>query len=690
MEQRSFDKVYNEKNPKNAWNALKTILVSSFNEHAPLISKRVKGKKSPWLDRAIKNEMNTRDALYRKYLKSKSTIDHENYKKQRNKVNVRVRKAKNKHSQTMLRDSTSDPKTFWRTLKKIFPTKEKLSMTKTFLIDGALSSNASVIASKFCSYFSTIARYIKEKAIPLKNFVWSKPKISFPKTYSTFRFKEIRVNDTFKCLRNLSRKKACGHDGLPPGMLKDAAIAIAKPLTHVMNLILQTGIVPFDFKHAVVSPIFKSGAKQELDNYRPVSVLPICSKIFEKSVHRQVSEYLEEKELLSSTQFGFRKKRNTELAATLLLDKIRDNTDKGHMTGAIFIDLSKAFDTLSHGQIVESLSSYGIYGTELELFTNYLFNRTQSVRVGPEISNPEKITCGVPQGSILGPLLFLITFNDIATVLKHSNIITYADDTVIYFSGKSKESIQDRLQSDFNAIADWMESMDLVTNMKKGKTEVMLFGTSQKVKNQSLDISYRFTKITNTTCYKYLGVKLDQNLSLSEHIKSVYKKASSRLYLMKRVRLQLTTDAALTLYKTMLIPIFTYCSIITSLYTETVKKRISSFERRAFHIIFNKETQKANNVLSIKTLQKRRTCIQVFSCINGNVCNNFEGYFDVMENNTRNAKRLLRLPSVKLESTKKSFKFTGAKLYNELPIEVRSATSAKMFASLFDKVFNNK
>ena len=260
---------------------------------------------------------------------------------------------------------------------------------------------------------------------------------------------------------------------------------------------------------------------------------------------------------------------------------------------------------MSHGQIVKSLSSYGIYGTELELFTNYLFNRTQSVRVGPEISNPEKITCGVPQGSILGPLLFLITFNDIATVLKHSNIITYADDTVIYFSGKSKESIQDRLQSDFNAIADWLESMDLVTNMKKGKTEVMLFGTSQKVKNQSLDISYRFTKITNTTCYKYLGVKLDQNLSLSEHIESLYKKASSRLYLMKRVRPQLTTDAALTLYKTMLIPIFTYCSIITSLYTETVKKRISSFERRAFHIIFNKETQKANNVLSIKTLQKR-------------------------------------------------------------------------------------
>ena len=213
-------------------------------------------------------------------------------------------------------------------------------------------------------------------------------------------------------------------------------------------------------------------------------------------------------------------------------------------------------------------------------------------------------TCGVPQGSILGPLLFLITFNDISTVLIHSNIITYADDTVIYLSGKSKESIQSGLQSDFNAIADWMESMDLVTNMKEGRTEVMLFRTNQKIKNQLLDISYRFVKISNTTSYKYLGVRLDQNLFLSEHIESVYKKASSRLYLMKRVRPQLTTDAALTLYKTMLIPIFTYCSIITSLYTETIKKKISSFKKKAFYIIFNKENQEERKCIVNKNFQK--------------------------------------------------------------------------------------
>ena len=228
--------------------------------------------------------------------------------------------------------------------------------------------------------------------------------------------------------------------------------------------------------------------------------------------------------LLSPTQFGFRKKRNTEFAATLMLDQIRENTDSGKLTGAIFIDLSKAFDTLGHSQIIESLSSNGIMGKENDLFTNYLFGRTQSVRIGSEISTPQSVLCGVPQGSILGPLLFLITFNDIASVLRHSKIITYADDTVIYVSDSSKETVQKYLQEDFHRVDEWLKSMDLITNLKKGKTECMMFGTSQKIKNKSLQIRHNFNNISNTSSYKYLGVKLDQTLSLRDHIEAVYKK----------------------------------------------------------------------------------------------------------------------------------------------------------------------
>jgi len=475
-----FETVYLEENPDKSWSLLKNILLDKFNQHAPIISKRVKGKKSPWLNREIKQEMNTRDSLHRRSRKTKSLIDFEAFKRQRNKVNRLVRRTKRNHSQEMLKDSANDPKRFWKVLKKIFPTKESTSTLKTFLVDGVLTSNASKIVNGFCKFFTNMAANVKSNSILLKDFVWSKPKETFPKTYSTFHFKEVRVNETFKLLKNLSRKKASGHDNLPTGMLKDAAISIAKPLTHVINAILKTGMVPVDFKYGIVTPIYKSGLKQELDNYRPVTVLPVCSKIFEKCVHKQVSEFLEERNLLSTTQFGFRKKRNTEIAATLLLDEIRENMNNGHMTGAIFIDLSKAFDTLGHAQIIANLSNYGIFGTERELFANYLFNRKQSVKMHQEISPMENVTCGVPQGSILGPLLFLLTFNDIDSVLHHSKIITYADDTIIYLPGKTIENVEMKLQEDFNAVAEWLESMDLVCNMKKGKTEVMLFGTTQK------------------------------------------------------------------------------------------------------------------------------------------------------------------------------------------------------------------
>ena len=232
----------------------------------------------------------------------------------------------------------------------------------------------------------------------------------------------------------------------------------------MINQSLWSGIFPEDFKHGLVTPIFKSGKREDMDNYRFVTVLYVCSKILEKCIHKQLIEFLEDRKLLSPTQFGFRKKRNTEYAATLLLDQIRQNTDSGNITVAIFIDLSKAFDTLGYSQIIENLSSYGITGKENDLLINYLFGRTQSVRIGNEISTPQPVVCGVPQGSILGPLLFLVTFNDIASVLKHSKIITYADDTVIYISDSSTESVQRLLQEDFQRVDEWLKSIDLITN----------------------------------------------------------------------------------------------------------------------------------------------------------------------------------------------------------------------------------
>lgn len=675
-----WDNLYQIKNVNKAWRYLKDILCSTIDKHAPPIVKRVKGKSSCWITPELKHEMNRRDSLHRKFRKTKTENDYDRFKRQRNRTNLLVNKAKNNHHKTLLNESAGNSQKFWKEIKQIYPTKEKSSCAKSFLIDGTPISQPSKIASKFCNFFTNMARNVKTSAILLKDFTWSPPYRNKIKTYTTFRFTPVTVNEVFKMLKGLQRKKSCGADNLPPGYLKDTALTIAKPLCYVINLCLKSGSVPEDFKIGKITPIFKSGSKHHLDNYRPITVLPVCSKILERCVHMQLTKHLEEHKLLSSQQFGFRKGRSTEIAATLFLDKIRKNMDSGKLTGAIFIDLSKAFDTLSHNQIIANLNSYGIHDIEKEFFINYLFNRQQQVHFQNSKSNFESVFCGVPQGSILGPLLFLLSFNDVGDVLNDCEIIMYADDTVIFTAAKNQIKLKTKLSNDFQRVADWLERNELVINMKPGKTECMIFGTPQKTKNVKTDITYRHYTVSTTQTYKYLGVELDQSLSLKKHCNTVYKKATGRLYLIRRLRQQLTTKAAALLYNSVVIPLFTYCSILTYQTNNTYKLKVKAMETRANNIIYKVQPLK---IVSIELLNKKRICQLVFQCLQNDVCENLQNYFELMSNNTRNKNALIRFPKVRLETCKKGFYFSGAKVFNELPLKVRTATTLTEFLSFF-------
>ena len=682
----SWNFVYDKTDPNSAWDNLKTYLKNVLNQHAPKLEKKIKGKISPWITSEIKAEMNKRDSLLRKFRKSRSETDHENFKCQRNTVNKLVKKAKSQYHQDQLNECANEPKDFWKSLKSIFPVKGKEKLVKSFHINNELTHDSKEIASGFNTFFANVASVVKSKAILLRDFVWKQPTKRDQKTYNTFRLKLVSTTDVYKLLRKLQKKKAGGMDDLPPRFLKDIAPCLAEPLAYLINLTFTTGIIPDDWKTGKITPVFKSGSKSNMDNYRPITVLPACAKIFEQCLSTQMTDYLENHNLLSNFQFGFRRKRNTELAATLFMDSIRKNMEKGQMTGAVFIDLSKAFDTLGHAHIIECLPSYGIYGLEREILINYLFNRKQIVSHNRSISSYQPVFCGVPQGSVLGPLLFLLAFNDIGGVLKHSKIVLYADDTVIYTTAKSQQEIENNLTEDFGRVANWMQENDLVTNMKKGKTECMLFGTKQRTKNATINIKYRYNSLSNTKSYKYLGIKLDQSLSLTEHFTSTFKKASGRMYLLKRIRPYLTRQAALAIHRTLIVSMFNYCSILTLNLTTTQHQRISSFERRANELIFGSSPEKIPKIVS---LAKLRMCNLVFDCLNGNVCSNFVNYFELMKNQTRNNNKLIRLPAIRLESSRKSFYFNGAKSFNDLPINLREIESRSQFRSKLNEYFKN-
>ena len=346
-------------------------------------------------------------------------------------------------------------------------------------------TSKSKIADAFGKFFANVALELKKSLNVFGNTTWlnshnSERDSTIPS--NVFQFQNVSSTDVLKALQNLKRTKSPGLDDLPPGMLKDAAIYITEPLTYIINPSLTTGMIPSSWKEAKVLPVFKSGSSSVMDNYRPISVLPAVSKILERIVHGQLSKYLEENALMSPYQFGFRRKHSTSLAVTYLSDTIRKSINKGELTGAIFVDLRKAFDTVDHCRLIEKLKNYRVLETELDWFTDYLFNRHQTVIYDCHKSKRHPVFCGVPQGSILGPLLFVAYINDLPAVLSFSNIIMYADDTILFYSHKNMNDIQEDLDKDMNAVASWLNQNQLVINLSKGKTESMIFGTSQKGK----------------------------------------------------------------------------------------------------------------------------------------------------------------------------------------------------------------
>ena len=257
-------------------------------------------------------------------------------------------------------------------------------------------------------------------------------------------------------LLNLESTEAPGHDNLPPEMLKDAALTLAEPLTYVINRSLTDSTVPSKLKVAKVLPLFKSGTKTLMDNYRPISILPAISKILERVAYDQLSDFLESIDLITSSQYGFRRRCNTELAVACFTDRIRLAMDQGKLTGAVIIDLQRAFDTVEYSVLLSNLPFYGVAGNEVMWIKSYLSGRFQYVHYHNVKSQLQRVKFGVPQGSILGPLLFLIHINDLVKKVYGCSVQIYADDTLIYTTHRDIKVIENTLSANMTVIKDWL------------------------------------------------------------------------------------------------------------------------------------------------------------------------------------------------------------------------------------------
>ena len=452
------------------WDYWKSLFLSVLDQHAPRRKVRMRVFSGPWMSEDVLKIARARNYYRTKYRRTGNSEDWESFRKLRNLSKSTIRKAKANYFEGVCAEGSRNSRKTWNELNKAMGRNQRQGVSMLKTDKGELLDSKS-IAEEFSSFFE-ISGMCENGAITGATLL---PK----ELTSCFRLESVDDQLTLELLESLNVGKATGVDGISARVLKTTAPGIAKSLTQLFNYSLRTGEIPEEWKAANVTPVFKKGRKVEVNNYRPVSVLPVAAKLFESIVHRQLYTYLSENHLLNPAQSGFRPQHSTLDALLKAIDDWRQALDKSDLVGAVFVDLSKAFDSINHTLLIKKLEALGIRDGELRWFKNYLSGRKQRVTVNGAVSSWRPVSRGVPQGSILGPLLFCVFVNDLPENVGTS-VSLYADDTTLYHSCKDYSELENTLESSLENVAKWVDDNGLRINVKK--TQVMFLSTKGRKK----------------------------------------------------------------------------------------------------------------------------------------------------------------------------------------------------------------
>ena len=364
-------------------------------------------------------------------------------------------------------------------------------------------------------------------------------------------------------------------------MLKRNCNEIVKPLAYIYNLSISTGVVPSSLKLARVIPVFKKGDSTAMGNYRPISLLTCLSKVLEKLIFVRTTKFFNMHDLFYPLQFGFRENHSTTHALLTIVNKIASGIDKFEHTVGVFLDFSKAFDTINHEILLYKLNYYGVRGIALEWFRNYLDSRKQFVSIANTNSDTKMVNCGVPQGSILGPLLFLIYINDFCKSSSVLSFILFADDSNIFFSHKDPRHLLATINHELKQVSEWIKANKLSLNLQK--TNYMLF--SNIIDELPGNIIFENTNIKRVSITKFLGVTIDKNLSWKEHVDHICKIISRNIGIINKVKYYFPTHILLNLYSTLILPHLNYGIVAWGNCADCLLNRILLLQKKAMRII---------------------------------------------------------------------------------------------------------
>ena len=486
-----------------------------------------------------------------------------------------------------------------------------------------------------------------------------------------------------KKLNKLDPSKAQGPDKIPARVLKELSNELSHPISVLFNTSLETGELPEDWKSAEVIAIYKKkGKRSDPANYRPVSLTCILCKVLENIVRDLIVEHMDKQDLYSTSQHGFRKQRSCMTQLLEVMDNFTDMIEKGHDIDVVYLDFKKAFDSVPHERLLNKLSAYGIQGNILNWTRSFLTNRIQRVRVGSAISPPKPVTSGIPQGSILGPILFTIFINDLPDNIE-STCKIFADDTKIY----NKPSESNKLQDDLKILQNWSEKWQLGFNVSKCK--VLHVGKKNPVITYSMK-NYGITQnVLKCEEEKDLGVTFDNELNFNSHIDKAINTAKRVLSMSKRAFKYLDKDAMLTIYKALIRPHLEYGNIIWSPKLKKHSKALEKIQRKMTKLIPGlkdktyHERMKILNLPSLKHRRRRGDLIETFKVLNGFVKVN--NIFSLSNSLTRTNSKKIYTPFCKSQLRKNYLSFRVKPLWNALDQKIVNAPTVNSFKNLLDE-----
>lgn len=577
-------------NPNTVYENLHSTLNKGINECFPekkVKFDRHKHKHNEWMTNGILKSIAVRDEIYVDFVKEtdrnrrnalKSTLDNFNVI-----MKDLIKKAKQNHIKSIFERSKGNLKKTWKSINEVLNrNKDYKAFPDNFIIDGTETSDKGKIANAFNNFFTDIGTNLASTIPPPTSNVTFTDFLS-AKSKLDFHFINIDRDTILKAIDSLPSKSSSGFDSISSSLLKSIKNEICDVLTSLINLSFEQGIFPDKLKIAKVTPVYKKSDIHLIDNYRPISLLPAISKVFERIMHNQLYDYFTDNNLFFSGQYGFRSRHSTELASVELVDKILDIMKSGEIPISIFMDLSKAFDTLDHNILLHKLDHYGVRNNSLKLFQSYLSDREQFVLFDGVSSERKTIRTGVPQGSILGPLLFLIYINDISSASSIFCTTSYADDTTLTASlndFKSENcSLSSSINNELSKISDWLIVNKLSLNISK--TNYMLFYKPLKIVPE-IQLHIRSQSLKPVKEFIFLGLTIDSQLTWKPQIDKISNKISKVTGVLARFRNILPKEILITLYNSLILPYINY-AILTWGFSNT--KRVLKLQKKALRII---------------------------------------------------------------------------------------------------------